>query len=331
MRITFGDPSEKTEVAVKAENSTDDHKSVEEVHSDSRFSSENLFDVNDINNPYFKVYTKREYPDDNSKSNMVKYKRPKDYLKSIVEKYDIDFDFSKEGYPPVESKEEKESKDADTNAISQWIPYIEGVLRKKDPLAEKRNLLQKVTTSAYKYRFMRLYPDALIWFELPSYLMRKGLLVNPRAKPLGILPLAMVGSIKAPGLAELMAYAEDPLSDDEDIPEIDDSALDTLEIEIGHNQAVIELRCEDWRQRCKWLECMQIAMFEGKKCTGMDELTKDTFKVKEQSEVDHLLEQELPEVSRQESRHQFISLGDNLWAGKANTIRAEKNVSSPLI
>jgi len=330
MRIKFGDSGELTDVALKAENATDDHKSDGEVHSDIKFPSERLFDVEDVNNPYFKVYTKREYPDDNKDSIMVKYDRPKDYLKSIVIKYDIDFDFSKEGYPPVESEEDKESKDADTNAISQWRPYIEGVLRKKDPLAERRSFFQKMTTSAYKYRFMRLYPDALIWFELPSYLMRKGLL-NPRAKPLGILPLAIVGSIKAPGLAELMAYAEDPLSDDEDIPEIDDSALDTLEIEIGHNEAVIELRCEDWRQRCKWLECIQIAMFEGKKYAGMDELTKDSFKVKEQSEVDHLLEQELPEVSRQESRHQFISLGDNLWAGKANTIRAEKNVSSPLI
>jgi len=331
MRIKFGDADKQTDVAVKAEKAKDDHKSDEDILSDSRFSSEHLFDVKDVNNPYFRVYTKREYPDDNRKSIVEKYKRPKDYLSSIVEKYDIDFDFSKEGYPPVELKEEKESKDADTNDISQWVPYIEGVLRKKDPLAEKRSLLQKVTTSAYKYRFMRLYPDALVWFELPSYLMRKGLLVNPRAKPLGILPLAIVGSIKAPGLAELMAYAEDPLSDDEEIPEIDDSAMDTLEIEIGHNQAVIELRCEDWRQRCKWLECMQIAMFEGKKYAGMDELTKDSFKVKEQSEGDHLLEQELPEVSRQDSRHQFIALGDSLWAGKANTIRAEKNVSSPLI
>jgi len=76
---------------------------------------------------------------------------------------------------------------------------------------------------------------------------------------------------------------------------------------------------------------MQIAMFEGKKYAGMDELTKDSFKVKEQAEVDHLLEQPRSELSREESRHKYISLGDNLWAGKANTIRAEKNDSGPLI
>jgi len=250
MRISLGD-NEETGLTLEPNNAAGDHKSDEELLSASEFSSGDLFDVKAIKNPYFKVYTKRDYPDDNRKSIMVKYDRPKDYLSSIVEKYNIDFDFSKEGYPPVEAKEEKEAKDADVNDVTKWRPYIEGVLRKKDPLSENRNLLQKLTTSAYKYRFMRLYPDALIWFELPSYLMRKGLLVNPRAKPLGILPLAIVGSIKAPGLAELMAYAEDPLEEDEDIPEIDDTALDTLEIEIGNNQAVIKLRCEDWRQRFK--------------------------------------------------------------------------------
>jgi len=330
MRITFGvPPDEDNGVALPPKDAADDHKSDEEVLSGSELSGQ-LFDVKDINNPYFRVYTVRDWPDDDRKSFMVKFKRPKDYLKSIVEKYNIDFDFSKEGYPPVGADEEKEAKNADANEISKWRPYIEGVLRKKDPLAENRNLLKKLTTSAYKYRFMRLYPDALIWFELPSYLMRKGL-VNPKAKPLGILPLALVGSIKAPGLAELMAYAEDPLEDDEPIPEIDDSALDTLEIEIGRNQAGIELRCEDWRQRFKWMECMQIAMFEGKKYAGLDELNKDSFKVKEQAQADHLLEQQQSELSREESRHKYISLGDNLWAGKANTIRAEKNVSTPLI
>jgi len=251
MRISLGDPNEETGLTLEPNNATCDHKTDEEIQSGSEISSGDLFDVKAIKNPYFKVYTKREYPDDNRKSIMVKYNRPKDYLSSIVEKYNIDFDFSKEGYPPVEAKEEKEAKDSEEHDVTKWRPYIEGVLRKKDPLAENRNLFQKMTTSAYKYRFMRLYPDALIWFELPSFLMRKGLLVNPRAKPLGILPLAIVGSIKAPGLAELMAYAEDPLEEDEDIPEIDDSALDTLEIEIGHNQAVIKLRCEDWRQRFK--------------------------------------------------------------------------------
>jgi len=331
MRILLYEPCKETGVALPAENAIDDNKYDEEVQSGSEFTSGYTIDLEDIKNPYFRVYTQREYPDDGRKSMMVKYNSPKDYLSSIVAKYNIDFDFSKEGYPPVESKDEKENTDADTNDISKWRPYIEGVLRKKDPLAENRNLLQKLTTSEYKHRFMRLYPDALIWFELPSYLMRKGLFVNPRAKPLGILPLATVGSIRAPGLAELMAYAEDPLETDEEIPEIDDSALDTLEIEIGRNQGVINLRCEDWRQRCKWLECIQIAMFEGKKYAGMDEFTNDSFKVKEQSELELLQVQEQPELSRQDSRHLYILLGDSLWARKANTIRAEKCVSSPTI
>lgn len=321
--------SKPKDVALPIDKATAENKfpeiSDEELLSGSERSGQ-MIDVDDIKNPWFKVYTVREYPDENRKSMTEKYDRPKDYLSSIVKKYNIDFDFSKEGYPPVGAIEEKEIKEEENH---EWRPYIEGVLRKKDPLADNRNFLQKLITSAFKYRFMRLYPDALVWFELPSFLMRKGLLVNPLAKPLGILPLAVVGSIKAPGLAELMAYAEDPLEEDESIPEIDDSALDTLEIEIGNSQAVIELRCEDWRQRFKWLECMQIAMFEGKKYAGSEELTKDTFKVKEQDEIDHLLEQKHPELERDESRHGYISLGDNLWAGKAYTIRAEKNVSMP--
>jgi len=334
MKIRLGSTNPKNDSAIPIIRAVDERKtslnSDEEVLSSVSEVSLPNFDVKDIKNPYFKVYTARDYPDDNRKSVVLKFERPKDYLTSIVAKYNIDFDFSQEGYPPVRSDETKESKE-DEESLSEWSPYIEGVLRKKDPLAKSRNFLQRLTTSAFKYRFMRLYPDALIWFELPSFLMKKGLLVNPLARPLGILPLAVVGSIKAPGLAELMAYAEDPLSEDEEVPDIDDSALDTLQIEIGNNQAVIELRCEDWRQRCKWLECMQIAMFEGKKYAGTEELSKETFKIKEQAEVDHFLEEKQPGLERQESRHQYISLGDNLWAGNVNTIRAEQNGSTPLL
>lgn len=328
--ISLGSDTKPTDMAIPENKAVDVSKfsSEEDVVSGSELSRISV-DVKNIKNPYFKVYTVRDYPDDNRKSVMVKYERPKDYLSHIVEKYNIDFDFSREGYPPVGATEEKEAKKVEWEENPEWRPYIEGVLRKKDPLANNRNFLKRLTTSAFKYRFMRLYPDALIWFELPSYLMRKGILVNPRAKPLGILPLAVVGSIKAPGLAELMAYAEDPLSEDEAVPEIDDSALDTLQIEIGDGQAVIELRCEDWRQRFKWLECMQIAMFEGKRYVGSQELTKDNFKIKEQAEIDHLVQQQ--KLERQESKHLYISLGDNLWAGKANTIRAENNCSSPLL
>lgn len=331
MQVQFGSKDEPKESPPQNDAVADDNKSAgisdEELQPDDEFAK-NVFDDKDIDNPYFKVYTVREKKIDDNRKSVSNYETPKDYLKSVVAKYNIDFDFSKDGYPPVGVEEEKETKEEEED--DQWRPYIEGVLRKKDPLAQNRGALKRLVTSAFKHRFMRLYPDALVWFEVPSFLMRKGMLVNPRAKPLGILPLALVGGIKAPGLAELMAYAEDPLSDNEEIPDIDDSAMDTLEIAIGNSQAVIELRCEDWRQRFKWMECMEIAMVEGKRVVGLDELTKDTFKIKEQAEVDHLLEQG-PALERQDSRHAFIPLGDNLWAGKANTIRADHNVSLPIL
>jgi len=310
------DDDESLEIGNKSSSNSDEDESGNDQLGE-------MFNVNDIDSPYFKVYTQREYPDDLK----ISLESPKQYLKSVVDKYNVEFNFSKPGYPlatDIDNEKKDEAWEED------WRPYIEGVLRKKDPLVQDRSLFKRLVSSSYQYRFMRLYPDALIWFEVPSYLMRKGLLVTPLAKPLGILPLAVIGSIKAPGLAELMAYDEDPLSDTETIPSIDESALDTLQIEIGNSEAVIELRCEDWRQRFKWMECLQIAMVEGKKIPGLDKLTKDSFKIKEHAEAENLLEKE-PELERDLSRHAFISLGDNLWAAKAPTIRAERNTSLPLI
>merc|ERR1712173_143905 len=109
--------------------------------------------------------------------------------------------------------------------------------------------------------------------------------------PQGILPLALISGVRAPGLAEIMAYDEDPLKENEAVPDIDESALTVIEMELGKGQGIVKLRAEDWRQRLKWLECLNIAIFDSDKkgrgeISRISKLTQDVLKV--QREVDTL-------------------------------------------
>ncbi len=152
-------------------------------------------------------------------------------MQAILSKYNVPHE--KDIYAELQEGKEKEKEAA-------FRPWIEGVMEKLMP---DRNILGN---KKYKTRLFRLFDEALVWFAEPSFFSKLFGKKTDKIKPLGVLPLALVASIRTCAMDKMDDATEEELL--------------TLELQIGKEGCFV-LKCSDFNQRIKWLECLHVAVF----------------------------------------------------------------------
>jgi len=212
--------------------------------------------------PYYVEFAKRK---DVNVLKMNDYKDdPEGYLQAILKKYNVN-------HPKVIN-----TNDDDKNELRPWV---EGTMEKLLPQSNMFGMYQ------WRRRLFRLFDEVLVWFEEPSDNIVTKLLHKPEPtmKPLGIIPLALITSLRAPSATKDVNNDSNQNSNNvvannnarSSITTIATNALQTiatsdnieqddlllqLELQIG-DEGIILLRCSDYKQRIKWYECLHAAIF----------------------------------------------------------------------